>query len=67
MDKRVVQWLGDYVLMMEANLGWLAQSKIEGLYDGIVERVVEIRGYLRDQGYVINGSQPTASAGCDHG
>jgi hypothetical protein len=62
MDERVVQWLGDYVIMMEANLGALSDSKIPGLYQCVVERVVEIRTYLKAQGYVINDPRSAVSA-----
>jgi hypothetical protein len=54
-DGKVISWLGDYVVMMEANLGALSQSRIEGLYESVVERVVEIRAYLKQKGYVIDG------------
>lgn len=43
----VSQWLHDYVAMMEANLGFLQTSKVEGLYEGIVERILEVRQYLK--------------------
>ena len=48
MDERVQQWLKDYVGMMRANLGILSESNIEGLYDSIVERILEVEKYLRE-------------------
>jgi len=46
-SKTVGTWLHDYVAMMEATLGVLQSSKIEGLYEGIVERILEVREYLK--------------------
>lgn len=46
-DKTIKGWLRDYVAMMRANLGPLSESKIEGLYDGIVERILEVESYVR--------------------
>lgn len=47
MDDQVKGWLRDYVAMMRANLGALSESRIEGLYDGIVDRILEVEKYLR--------------------
>lgn len=47
MTNPVSQWLRDYVAMMEANLGFLQTSKIDGLYEGAVERILEVRQYLK--------------------
>lgn len=47
MDDQVKGWLLDYVAMMRANLGALSESRIEGLYDGIVDRILEVEKYLR--------------------
>lgn len=47
MTNPVNQWLRDYVAMMEANLGFLQTSKIDGLYEGAVERILEVRQYLK--------------------
>lgn len=61
MDKQIAQWLGDYVVMMEANLGALQNSKIPGLYDSIVQRVVEVRMRLKSEGY--NVESPFSAGG----
>lgn len=47
MSTPVTRWLRDYVAMMEANLGVLQSSRIEGLYESIVERILEVREYLK--------------------
>lgn len=47
MDEKVKGWLRDYVAMMRANLGALSESKIEGLYDSIVDRILEVERYVR--------------------
>lgn len=48
MDNEMVEtWLRDYVAMMRANLGALSASKIEGLYDSIVDRILEVEKHLR--------------------
>jgi hypothetical protein len=48
MKGRVRAWLQDYLSMMEANLGVFQQSSIEGLYQGMVERILEVRQYLNE-------------------
>jgi hypothetical protein len=46
-EKQVREWLSDYVAMMEFNLGVLSTSKVEGLYQGCVDRILDVRAYLR--------------------
>lgn len=48
-DDQVKSWLRDYVAMMRANLGAISHSRIEGLYDDFVDRILEIESLLRSQ------------------
>lgn len=58
----VFQWLADYVAMMEANLGVISESKVPGLYASVVERIVDIRGYLKEHGITITGVTQTLAS-----
>lgn len=44
------EWLKDYLLMMELTLGATAQCKTEGVYEGSVERILEVRAYFKRLG-----------------
>ena len=45
---KIDRWLEDYLAMMEANLGVISQSTMEGLCQAVVDRILEVRSYLKD-------------------
>lgn len=47
LDEKVKDWLQSYVAMMRANLGVTSYSLVPGLYDEIVDRILEVEKYLR--------------------
>lgn len=46
-NQQLRAWLEAYLAMMEANLGALSESKVEGLYRDVVDRIIDVRAYLR--------------------